>query len=298
MSSNGNTSTAPEENWVFTQTALYIAAFLISLALFVISACVRFRKHVSTERTETQFVAVGGVLSLYSLFSSFHWVELFDSTAPAGCITVGFFTQYGLLSLLVATTCIGVHLLLLLYPPKFLRVIEEQKRQRYKYLEILYIILIIFIPLVFLPWPLINNLYGKVGHLCWIGKNHSNDNSIGFIEQIVLYYFWSFLVFGFTIVVTISIMFTICRHTARKGNANIYTLLGYMIIFLVANAIGVAIRVCNWMKCCSVQKHHLEHVQSIMFPLRTGLIAAVLLIRVCYIYRNKTKEQYKRLVDL
>eukprot|EP00731_Ephydatia_muelleri_P011730 Em0006g624a len=298
MSSN-NTST-PEENLVFTgvQTALYVAAFLISLPLFIISTYVRFRKRVSIERTETQFVAVGSVLLVYSFFSSFHWVVLFDtqSAATAGCTAVAVISQYNLLSLLVATTCIGVHLLLLLCQPKCLRVIEEQKRQRYKYFEILYIFLIIFMPLILLPWPFIENLYGKTGHLCWIGINGNNSTGVlsGFIEQIVLYYLWSFLVFGFTTIVTIVIIFTICRHTARKWSANIYTLLCYIVIFVIVNAIGLAIRVCNWMGC-SAHSHRLEHVQSIIFPLRTGLIAAVLLIRVCYIYRNFRKE-YKRLI--
>lgn len=304
MPSNCNAST--EENKITSvQTALYLAAFLTSLLLLIISACVRFRRRISIERTETQFVAVGCVLLLYSFFSSFHWIVLYDNSRPAEalCTAVAFFTQYSLLSLLVATNCIGVHLLLLLWQPKFLRVIEEQKRQRYKYLEILYVVLIIFLPFIFLPWPFIHNLYGSTGHLCWIkirdSYNHNYSSAYllpGFIEQIVLYYLWSFLAFSFTSVVAVVVMFTICWHTPRKGTANVYTLLCYLVIFVAANAVGLSIRIYNWVER-PVQSCGLELAQSIIFPLRTGFIAGVLLIRVCFIYKN-LKSEYKRLVYL
>ena len=304
MSSNCSRPLTHGESLVITmvQTSLYIAAFLISLLLLVTSACLRFRRRISIERTETQFVVVGCVLSLYSLVSSFHWVTFYEESNNAtaeGCTAVAVFSQYNLLCLLVATSCIGVHLILLLWQPKFLSVIEEQKRNRYKCLEILYITLIIFVPLIFLPWPFISRSYGKTGHLCWIREHgDSNCNTGGFIEQIVLYYLWSFLVFGFTTAVALVILVTLCRRrTPRKGDANIYALLCYMIIFVIANVVGVVVRIYNRIEY-PVHSYPLEFVQSVIFPLRTAFIAATLLIRVCYMYAHRSSKEYKRLAHV
>ena len=305
--SNNCSAVTPEERLtiVTVQTALYVAAFVTSALLFITSACVRFGKRISIERTETHFVAIGCILLLYSLVSSFHWVAFYEDTsnAVAGCTAVAILSQYSLLSLLVATTCIGAHLLLLLCQPKFLRVIDEQKRHRYKHLEFLYIGLIISLPLAFLPWPFLKNLYGRTGHLCWIKARESDRHNCnvtiqilpGFLEQIVLYYLWSFLVFGFTIFVTLFIMILICRRT-RKGNANIYTLLFYLVTFVAANVIGLFIRIYTWFTYSS-HIYTLELVQSIVFPLRTVFIAAVLLTRVCYVCRTSRRE-YKKLIHL
>ena len=207
-------------------------SFLLLVPTVVLSVIIYFKRKVVMEHMEGLFLTLAVIMLSLSFNESFQWV-LFCSSV--GCEVVGFIREFCLISLLSNTSCIGFHLLLQMCQlqmcqPKCLHVIDEVRRRRSRILAVVYLILVILIPLLFVFWPFLKNgKYGNDSSFCWI----SNEFHSPWYIRILLWHIWALLICAFTLLVSLLVVARLCLRAA-KCNADIFTLLLLMIGFLYA----------------------------------------------------------------
>ena len=278
-----------------------IVATLLSVNRFCWKA-----KTVSTERTEKLLLYLVIFSMAYSFVNCFQWLRLLvqygKPETNVGCAIVGFGIQYLGTGILVIMFCIGIHLLLLICHPKCLNsTTEEEKLKRYRILELGYIISAIAVPVLLVPWPWINYRYGPAGYWCWIEAWDESCNRVidGFIEQILLWYLWVFLLMAFTTVVT-AITLGLMYYYRKKRieldpkegyiDIKIYTLLSYLVVCLVVNVIGLTNRSIQWDKGRSPYPLLILHAMA--YPL-WGILSAIVVYVVVYFNWKKEKQHHR-----
>ena len=264
---------------------------------------------VSTERTEKLLLYLVIFSTIYAFVNCFQWLRLLvyygEPKTYLGCALVGFGIAYLGTGILVITFCIGIHLLVLVCRPKCLNsTIKEERRKRYKIIELGYIISAIAVPVLLVPWPWINSRYGDAGHWCWIEAWDESCKRVidGFIEQILLWYLWVFLMMAFTTVVTAITLGLLCYYSKKKIELDpkegyidikIYILLFYLAVCLVVNVIGLTNRSIQWEK--SGSPYPLLVLHAMAYPLWGILIAIVVYVVVYFNWKKgKQHQRYKK----
>ena len=277
-----------------------IVATLLSLYQFCWKT-----KTVSTERTEKLLLYLVIFSTIYTCVNCFQWSRLLiqhgESKTYVACAMVGFGIQYWGTGILVITFCIGIHLLLLVCRPKCLEN-ALKKQKRYKALNVGYLITAIFVPLLFVPWPWINVRYGDAGHWCWIEAWDESCNRVidGFLEQILLWYLWVFLLMAFTAVVSAITSGRLCYMYYKNKqigldpkqyiNIKIYTLLIYLALCLVVNVVGLTNRSIQWEEGRS--PYPLLVLHAMIYPL-WGCLSATVVYVVVYFNWKKEKQHHR-----
>ena len=164
-------------------------------------------------------------LMLMSLCESFQWLVLYASKKDvyrALCILTAVIRQYLIIALFIHAICIAIHLILQICPPKCLRVIHHEKQRKYKCLMWIYLLLDTAVPVLFLPWPFIKNLYGVDATICWICNDKSAE---GMLIKIASWYIWIFVFIVFIILSLLATCIILYRRAAVKFNTNVCSLL-------------------------------------------------------------------------
>eukprot|EP00731_Ephydatia_muelleri_P012772 Em0007g82a len=251
------------------------------------------KQTISAERSERLFLYTGCAMTLYALVNSFQWLPLWDNAiGHYGCVAVALLNLYSALSVLVMTCCIGAHLVIIMWQPHFIMVINEVKVKIYKKLEMLYLVVTIALPALLVPWPFINGRYGNAEGSCWIKSEEDSGCGPardGIIEQIVLWYLWAFVLLVFTTAVVMVVMVTLCCATRTKGNANVYALFGYLVIFSITSLLGASVRIVGW---AGIQiPYSVLLILTITIPSGVGLRGVVFIIWVVCTTRKKSIHQ-------
>ena len=278
------------------QTGTFFLAFIGSaLSTFLTGYCYCCRRTISVERTERLFVYITIFTTLNTFILTFQWVAYFDgAVANISCTIVGVLNEYSTIATILITSCVGAHLLILLWQPKCLKVINQAKVRIYKQLEWAYLSVSAFLPLLFLPWPFINDRYGDTGTNCWI-KSMTDDCRPaydGIAEQIVLWYALAFAVFVFTAIVVIVVMVMVCIFTKKKGDINIYTMLGYLLLNLVTVLLGISVRINDW--AGGTTSYQIRLAQAIIIPFGALVRSLLFVVRAaisCSTSRKSTLKQ-------
>ena len=231
------------------QTGTLLLAFIGNALSMFLTGYFYCCRTISVERTERLFVYITFFTTLSTFIQTFQWVSYFNGgVANISCTIVAMLNLYSTVATVLITSCVGAHLLILLWQPKCLKVINEAKVRIYKQLEWAYLSVSAFLPIFFLPWPFINNRYGDTGAYCWI-KSMTDDCRPaydGIAEQIVMWYALAFAVFVFTSIVVVVVMVVVCIYAKKKGDANIYTIIGYLLLSVVTGLFFVSLRIIDW----------------------------------------------------
>ena len=285
-----NTQTLIVANTVYT--GLSFVSFLISLTTLMLTISQFYKKNTSTERSELIFVLISFVLTLLTFIESFQWVFLLSGKGAGliACQILGAFREHGIVMLFVLVGCIGFHLVLLQQKPKFLMVIDEVKKRRYRNLVISYTLVTLIVPIVFLPWPLVVpsvKLYGPSAYICWISQYDENCSYLtaGLIEQAALFYVWTVIMTFMTILIVCAVSVTVCRQVPRRYTTNYCTLLPItaclFIVVLIMDSLFIAVWVIEW-KRVQLSLSWLIYVQVTLPPLFNFYSIIVFFVRICY----------------
>lgn len=278
------------------QTCTFALAFVTCLVAVVLMGWKQCKQTTSTERSERLFMYTGCAMTFYTLANSFQWLPLWDN--PIGhysCVVIALLNLYSALSVLVMTCCIGAHLVIIVWQPRFIKVIKEVKLKIYKRLEVVYVLVTIALPSLLVPWPFINGRYGNAGGSCWIKSKEDGGSGPardGIIEQVVLWYLWAFVLLVFTTVVVMVVMVTLCCATRTRGNANVYALFVYLVIFSITSLLGASIRIVGW---AEIQiPYSVLLILTITIPLGVALRGVVFIIWVVCTSRKESFYQANR----
>ena len=259
-------------------TGLFIVTFVISIIVLYLNLK-HWRIKVAAEINEGLFMAFSIVITLQSSIESFQWVFLYNGYRNGGiaCKILAAFREYSLVTFLSLLLCFGVHLLIIVLQPKWLMVIEEVKRRRQKRLLFSYFVIIFGSPVVFVPWPTITGNYGNGDFICWIADAQCNIGlSNVILDQILLWHGWACVACLFTALVTAFILSVLLRSSGR-GNCNIYTILCFLIVFLVLVLLNIACAIAVWTQWSA---KYLQYVNAICTPLGIALVGVVNIIRI------------------
>lgn len=293
---------AQNDSWTpklasYIYAGLSFASFLTNLPGLLLIVF-QFCKNNSIERPEKLFFLASVVLTLFSFVESFQWIFAF-SEEPSGkiaCQVLGVFREYCGVMLLVLIGCVGFHLILLRQNFKCLMVIDEVKNTRYNKLIISYCAMIFLLPLLLVPWPWINLKnnesyhYGASEYACWISLYDQNGNCStldyfveGFTLQIVLFYFWVFVIAVFLAFAILRVTLTICCQKSRQCTINHCSLLSVTAIVLIAVMIIESLFAVNVLYRNRKVPYVQIYATVVCIPLFVMLISSVLLARICYV---------------
>lgn len=278
-----NNLTASEIHLLNAYCGISCITFLILAATFGLQVYLYCRKSSFTGYIETLLLILTFFLMLYSFIETLQWLRLFTGTSKGfndGCMAIAFIHQYCLISLLTNITCIAVHLLLQIRPPRCLAVIGEEKKRRYNCLMWLYLLLDTMIPLLISVWPFIKMAYGQDNIICWIARSKDTNH----ILKITLWLIWPLGVAAFVVTISSLTLATLHFHTSEKCNATIVTFLILMsgfILAVVLNAISFFVR---------ANRIIYDVFSTLCVSILLLLASFVLLIRILYIIHVKSRR--------
>ena len=186
-------------------------------------------------------------LTSIELVDSFQWLLLLKSSVP--CTVLEAVREYAMISFLVTLICLGIHLCIIMIHPKCLKVIKEEKQRRNTLLQRSYIFATFTIPVLFVPWPFMDMEfeYGRDGYLCWLTYNcNASDSILSYLlSRLLMWDFWVYLTWMFTIAVLVLAMYCYCRPklngTISKPNHKVCTLIALLLTFVIYITVYVAV---------------------------------------------------------
>ena len=243
---------------------------------------------ISTEINESLLLAIPIALTLLAFNESFQWVFLYKGSyiGSIACQLVAAVREYALVTLIPLMTCFGVHLFIVLLQPKCLMVIDEVKRARQKKLLIVYLVVSFVSPVFFVPWPFMTGNYGGADYLCWIAYVECKGGLLSVIlDQVLLWHAWAAVFCIFTAIVTVFILFILCQSSGR-GNLNMYTMLCFMVVFLIIVVLNIAGAIVAWVDSPSLMTLSLTFAIGICTPLGNLFVSVVNIFRVLHHLRS------------
>ena len=242
------------------------------------------KNNISNLRTERLLLYLSCVASVMSLVGSFQWIAIFTAQSDKLkniCSAVGYIWLVTGIFQTTITFCLGVHFFIQICQPKQLNVLRDEKIQKYKKLEFVYLSTAIVLSLILSPWPFLDGSFGYNQWICWINiqKNHSSDhNGVGFIEVTALLIFIT-ITFLFTICVVVVIQVMVCLKKRSTKNLYIPVFMTYLIVSLV---IVIVTLVVNFpLNQYVISIHTIQSISSISIgvsPLTASLVTSVAVI--------------------
>ena len=223
-------------------TALSFLSFVIGAASILINRWYYYR----CKYNQILGILILGValISIFELIESLNW--LMQLYSPAGCAVLGAIREYTMISILVVSVCLGIHLLLLMTPPKCLQVIMEVKLKRYKMINRFYVIATLIGPACVVPWPFITMKYGKDGYVCWLAYpvncNTSDIDLLDAVNRIMMWHFWAFIVWMFVVIILVLVFCQYCAHkslpkgTKSKSDGNVTIMVSFLTFLIISSS--------------------------------------------------------------
>ena len=250
------------------------------------------KKNTSTGRSELLFLLGSVVLTYFSAVESLQWV-FWLSPEESVCQVFGALSEYGALMLIMLLGCIGLHLVLLLRPPKCLMVIDEVKNRRHNYLVIFYCFVTFLFPLFLLALPFVIEPihYGASGYICWISLSNTiwcDDAYLtdGLIEQATLFYFWALAITVMLVLVVIAVSASVCwRRSPCQFSTNHCTVILVTALLLIGVMMVESLFVVDVMIGLRKMQYlpATTFIKAIGIPFIVMLATLALLVRICYI---------------
>ena len=226
-------------------SSLSFSSFIFGLVSAVLNRLCyyRYKNKYPVDPTEGIFFLALVAIIFLELVDSFQWLVLFRSVIS--CTVLGAVREYAMISILVTLMCLGIHMIILITHPKCLQVIKEEKQKRYKLLQRSYVFAAFLVPILFVPWPFIEEEYGKDEYLCWLSYNCSASNTtLSYVlVHLLMWHFWAVLAWIFAVVMLVLAIYRYCTHkSASKSNPshNVCTLIPLLLTFITvitANAL-------------------------------------------------------------
>lgn len=300
MAENGSECTLTDTQIVIINSiyvGLSVVSLIIGLMSLLLNRCYhhRYKDTFQSDPIEGIFLLVLIGCSMFGLCESFQWfVQLKDFI---GCAVLGPVRQYIIVSSLVIITCLGIHLLIIMAQPKFLQVIMEVKRKRYKILQQFYFIITFLVPLFFVPWPYITTQYGNTEFVCWLTYSNSCDTSDAaatyLLTNILVWQLWGALVWLFTVGVVVLASYRYCVHwrtstVRRKPNSDINTIIALLVAFVlqaVANLLPIV-----WRTATKQYSFPITLQVAVLTPLTVMVYSLIVDVRQVYIIATRPRE--------
>ena len=277
-----NASCSPFDANIFTTAAIVsaVGGFISLLASsFIIFIIILFKKWRFFSQRLVFYLAI--TAAIYSLSAILLRADYENQRGPSYskfCIFSGYLEQISSWMVLDAIICITVSLLL----KSFSRFQPER-------CEVLFILLIFFLPFSFNWIPFIKQAYGKSGAWCWI-RSMDNDTCehfvFGQILQLLLWYLPLYILIFVLLVFYVLVVAKVHRirkrwtgkydpvteHQHKEVMKELVSLLAYPLIYFLINIPPLINRIHG-----AVQPHNPQPVlwflSSIFFSLQGGIIA-------------------------
>lgn len=227
-------------------TALTFVSVLFGFASIALNLHYRhtFKDKYTADPMQGIFLIFALVNTAFQTIELFQWISIVGS--DVACILLGAAREYVLISCLVIIPCFGTYLLIVMLQPKSFRVINEEKQKRHKRLLTLFAVVTFFTPVLYTPWPFINDSYGRSGYICWFKAPTASSPSIVLYEPILLFSAWAFLVWLFTSVVVCVAFYKYCLHglkgpVSSKTNPSINAVMVILVVFMVSVVLTTSI---------------------------------------------------------
>ena len=290
-SNNTTTTTTPMiPNIIYT--GLSFMSFLTGLLALLITVSRLCRKRFPPEHSEFLFILSSVVLTIFSFVESFQWIFLFSEymVGSIACQVLAVFREYGAVMILALIVCIGLHLCIITWNPKWLMVINEEKKRLYRKLTLCYSLVTFLVPLLFVPWPFFaggnHNHYGPSDYTCWISEydENCNNSEVGLVEQASLFYLWAFFTALLLAVVVVMVSLILFIQSSRRCTATSCTII-VMAALLVIAAIVMWLLFVYDIKFGQqqVSKLWLVYLQAVCIPSCVTIINVALFVRTCYV---------------
>ena len=260
------------------RVGLSILSVLISIPVLVLRVLQCYKRSDLIKHTDRLMVYACITTTLYALVESTQTVRIYNLERI--CTVIGVFVQYFSLSILIITTCIGCHLIILICHTSCLKH-PPRNTDMFKKHEVVYLFLTVLLPLLFIPWPFMYNSYGHSGAFCWIEITDEDCKPVRHSVVLVamLYYVWVALVLPFTLGVVVAVVVTLCLRRAQKVRFSTYVVLFYMVVFFVTFAVNMIAGILVWSDPSAVWY---VMIQSVAEPFFTIFTTATLLVQLCW----------------
>ena len=242
------------------------------------------------------FFTISIISCVYELVDFIQWILYFDNSL--GCSVIGAVREYTLIGFLVAMTCLGTHLLIMMTQPRCLQVIQDEKKKRYKMLQRIYLVAPFLVPIVFVPWPFISTHYGEDGVVCWLQDSScSADGLSNILTNLLMWFLWAGLVWLFTVVLFLLALYRYCTYkqiTATRMwrlDVNVSTIIFILAAFIVGFIMKVLVFV--WKM---VQSDHIPFTLNILATVLTPLMFAVLFVTLIIRHVIIIRAQARKIV--
>jgi hypothetical protein len=207
-----------------------------------------------------------------------------------GCQFLSVFTLYFDWMLMMTTCCIVIQLLIFyLFQPSRLRQNTLETQKLLRKIEFCYILSVLVIPLLFLPWPFITNQYGQDGTWCFIKTFNDTNCGIsinGIVEDISLWYIWKlclmiFMLFSLILIVCLKWKILVGKKKKRRI---LMAYLVYLTLHLLLVCIDIIIIILKLYRSGVTDYTFLfaiEMIYSMLGPCQSLVASAVVLVYFC-----------------
>lgn len=284
-------------------TTLSLLSFAVGLIALILNRCYYcpYKDKRSSDPTEDVFFIVLVSSCVFELSDCFQWFVQFDNFV--GCDVLGAIREYAIISLLAVMVCLGTHVLILMWQPKFLSVINEVKAKRHKIIQKIYLVVTFLLPIAFVPWPFIGLQYGKQGYVCWLRKTGCGVSSVSnVLNHLFLWYLWALLAWLFAVAVFALFLCKYCccarrgASTARTwrpdlNSTAIMSLLTVFVVQFMASAVGLV-----WGWVTGSNSFPAEVFVAVVTPVSLLIFFVILIVRQVSVVRVWGRRFTKGLV--
>lgn len=266
------------------RSGLSLLSVLIGVPVVVLRIWQCYKQSNLIKHTDRLMVYACITTTLYASVESVQFVRILS--LDVACSVIAALVEYMSISVLVITTCIGCHLIILIYQTRCLKH-PPHNADKYKRHEIIYIFLTVLLPILFVPWPFFypppgqSYGYGPSGAFCWITITDEDCKPItsSVVHAVLLYYVWVAVVWPFTLVVIVAIVVTLCLRKAQRVRCSTYVVFSYMVVFFVATLVNSIGGILLWNDTSAIWY---LMIQSVTEPFFTMFTTATLLTQLCW----------------
>ena len=266
MNCNSSNDIGEENTKILIGITASVAGISFFCCLGVILLIVLFKKYLFFTQRMILYLDIAAMLSSLARI-----INVNIGLSKSYCEATGFLDQYMSSCFLIAITLLTIDI--------FLQAIFSLNTKK---VELLYVLLIFFLPATYCWIPFRFNAYGPAGPWCWIMDRY--------FLQYALFYIPYFIVFPLLLVLVMSMLCVLYlrRHdyeatidplTSRKRTAlrkEIKILLLYPILIMLLNIVPLAVRVYDSVTCNSM--FELWVANSFIAPLEGAVIAVIFTI--------------------